>query len=544
MERTRCELVDLHGRELIRIGTGTDSESEHSCPRFGYLKARPRIDRIRTGGWVAKARWESFTLGAIQDASDRLEFEAAEVESALQQMRTDSRLHPAHVQFAEHGVRTYLEAHRRAEPQGLIPVRSYWVSQQPGEQRLWELYAWGRRYRTADGTLREHRFLRQSSKAHTGKTPGQIAVAAYVTAFGAEAAWPETWGNPFVLATSAGPLPERVRVVDVSLADGSVEVLFDGSPDDVREYFAAHGRTHVAAVARGGKREPGSNCLDCKEFTICEQVHRLPGVLGASSPGAPPRTVSVSDLRTYAQCPAQAHARRLNLPREGEYDARAALGQAVHDWLDQHHREGHLGCARADLPSPGEAWIPQKWAQASSLEHEGRAMLGRHLEICAFTAAYTIDVVWTEPTLVFHDADASTLVIAKADMVYREDGSWVWREVKTTQKRRLGFAHVLRDIPQIALAVVLLSMKALGPDAGRSRVELEILTPDSSDIVLFDAQDPELVASCRQIVHDLTLPWRSDETLAPSPGSACTRCPTARWCPDQIVDPLPLPECA
>lgn len=56
-------------------------------------------------------------------------------------------------------------------------------------------------------------------------------------------------------------------------------------------------------------------------------------------------------------------------------------------------------------------------------------------------------------------------------------------ELKTTQKADRSGADPLREFPQLAFAVVALSMGALGP-GGAARVELEILRPGGAEATM------------------------------------------------------------
>jgi hypothetical protein len=157
-------------------------------------------------------------------------------------------------------------------------------------------------------------------------------------------------------------------------------------------------------------------------------------------------------------------------------------------------------------------------------------MLAHHARVCPFLEAPEIDSVGVEPRLTFFDPKARAIVLAKPDMVYREAGRWVWRELKTTQKAERSGADPLREFPQLAFAVVTLSMGALGL-GGAGRVELEILRPGGAEIVLIDPNDPERVETARTVLAGLTRSWRTDDVFEARPGWECQRCPVSQWCP-------------
>lgn len=136
-----------------------------------------------------------------------------------------------------------------------------------------------------------------------------------------------------------------------------------------------------------------------------------------------------------------------------------------------------------------------------------------------------------EPQLTFHDTAAQVIVIAKPDMLYLDEGSWMWREVKTTQKRRWFHDDLLDEFPQLALGVLVLHEGLLGGNPAGARVELEVLRPDGAEIALIDPNDPERVEKARSVLHRMAEPWRADGIFEARPGQDCQWCPVSRWCP-------------
>jgi CRISPR/Cas system-associated exonuclease Cas4 (RecB family) len=277
--------------------------------------------------------------------------------------------------------------------------------------------------------------------------------------------------------------------------------------------------------------------VDCKQFTGCEAVPRRPGVLGLPSRVAPLRKVSVSDLRYHAACPAQGFLRSLHLPKSDEYGSAARLGQAVHGWIEKlHRRPEQPPCAVGDMPSVGENWTQGRWRVSDEDAATGRDMLLHHVDACPFQDAALIQRVEPEALRVVHDTAAQAVVIAKPDLLYQEDGSWVWRELKTTRKRRRHHEDLLDTYPQLALAVALLAQGALGGDPDGSRVEVEILRPDGSDPHVIDPTDPGRQRKALSVLRRYAGPWREDETWDARPGPHCRSCPVSRWCPSAAPD--------
>ncbi|QIZ37046.1 PD-(D/E)XK nuclease family protein [Saccharopolyspora sp. ASAGF58] len=512
--------------DLVRIGASAGRAVDATCPSSLAWKARPRSRSARR---FPDEHWDGFVLRPVMDAVDRVEFDGVTAEQAIAEIRSQGgRRHPGVTGYAEHAARMYLESHQRGEA-GMRPVRELWVSQRLTRSVVWELYAWGRRYESVDGRLREFRFLRQGDALADGRDEATaIAIAAYVAAFGNPAVWPNPWSEPFHPSGRTGT--ERVRVVSVGLADGVVKPLFEGTAADVEDYFAEHGRSQVGEIAAGRDVVPGFGCADCKRVAVCDGPVRTPGLLGLDDSQGPLRTVSVSGLRYYLRCPAQAYLRSVHLPRAYEYSGEAELGQAVHAWLEEAHEAGPDGCRSRPLPPLGSGWSAGTWQVTGDLADAGVRMLAQHAEVCPFREAPEIENVRVEPRLTVFDTTARAIVLAKPDLVYQEAGQWVWRELKSTQKATRFFTDPLRQFPQLALGVVILSAGALGP-GGAGRVELEILRPTGAEIVLIDARDDERVDTARTVLRELAAPWRADRTFEARPSNNCQWCPVSRWCP-------------
>jgi hypothetical protein len=404
------------------------------------------------------------------------------------------------------------------------------VAQKLSGGGLWEMYAWGRRYQSADGQLREFRFLRFGTVSGRTRDPSQIAIAVYAAAFGVPAPWPAKgdWAQPFNPAATTEAT--TIRIADAGLADGSRAVHLEVTRGEAQAFFIRHGRQRIREIVVGGAPRPGSSCGDCKLITACGTLPRIPGLLGLPSRRAALRTVSVSDLRYYRSCPAQAHLSALNLP-PGGYGPQATLGLAVHAWLENLHQRGGGACQAADMPETGEDWAGGKWQVSGPLADLGSRMLAHHPSVCAFGQSGLAIDVRVEPRLAFHDTAAQAIVLAKPDMVYLEDGSWVWRELKTTQRPVWFNDDLLDEFPQLALAVTILAEGGLGGDRAGSRVELEVLRPDGSEVILIDPSDPGRVAKARSVLRGLAEPWRDDEEFTARPGPNCQRCLVSQWCP-------------
>lgn len=508
---------------LLRVGPGTAGDEEHSCPSFAAAKARPAL-RAAVRSRLPRERLETFALGPVMDALDRIEFEDVPVEFALAELRSRSRaVHEGHLRYVDHAVRLYQESH-----ESLKPVQPYWVVQRGGE-KFWELYAWWRRYESFDGSVREYRRLRQG--AAKDSSPGEIGIAAYVAAFGSPAEWPKPWSDRFPLLDGTADQVQGIRIVEVGLADGRDRVQFEGSVAEAESYYRQHGHQHVSKVVSAGSLSTGGSCFGCKQMTGCTALPRVPGILGLPSRRAPLRKVSISTLRYYLDCPAQAHLRSLHLPAESEYTDSAKLGQAVHRWIENlHRRDNHPACSLADMPPSGTNWTGKRWRVPEDLAEVGARMLRHHVDACPFQAEDVVERVEVEAKRAFHDTAAQVIVVAKPDLLYLEDGSWVWRELKTTQRERWFHDDVLEEFPQLALGVVALARGALGGDLNGSRVEVEILRPEGSDLQIIDPFEGGRLEKALSVLRRYAGPWRADAAFEARPGKKCQWCPVSRWC--------------
>lgn len=512
------ELVGSDG--LIRIGASY-ARGSVGCPAGDSVKIRPKL-RLRHWAESSRTPLTTFTLDPVMKALDRIEFDGVSDAVALAEIASD-RVHPGLVTFARHATSSY-RASCDARQRGLVPSRDLWVVQRQAKA-VWELYAWGRRYWSVDGDCREFRFLRTGTSA-AARAESQVAIAAFATAFGDPAPWPRPWSSSF--ETTSAPAPTKVRVTEIDLATGRLDVLFDGTPAEASELFELRGRSEVTRLSRGVETHAGSWCSGCKRQSFCDALPAVPALLGMTAHGNPERSVSASNLRYHRACPAQSHLRDLGLPKTWEYDPSSTLGQAVHAWLDERHRRG-LPCDAADTP-PEADWSAGGWSVEGDQAASGRRMIEHHRALCAFQSSEVAEQARVEPTLVVHDPQARAVVVAKPDLLYRDGEAWVWREVKTTTRPQ-QFATDPIEMPQLAMAVVILSSGALGGEFEGARVELEILHPDGSDIQLIDAADPDQITRARDALRSYVEPWYHDEVFPARPGRNCRWCPVSRWCP-------------
>jgi hypothetical protein len=478
-------------------------------------------------------------------ALDLIEHRTIPLEDALGRAAAEPGHLPAHpglMVWTRDAVTRYLAA---APSMGCVtgdaalePSRDEWVYRWSGalpggDVAMYEITAWGRRYRSANGAVRELRLPRLGSAGARERDPAEVAVAAYVAALGVPAERAQRWSDPF-RARACPDRVTRVRVIEYGCSDGSAQVLFDGTPVEAETAFRERGSPRLREAVSGTSERPGESCAGCKLLTACETLPRAPGLLGILGAGQPLRTWSVTNGRDYETCPARDHLRRLHLPRAGEYDQSARRGKAVHARIEELHRRiPHVPCTGQELSADLEYWRDQL-DLSEDQARLGAQQLAWHQPVCPLAAGTCVGLVWPERTIAVHDPLADVIVLAKPDLLYQDRGAWVWRETKTAGKTRKPENNVLGRYPQAALATIVLAAGVLGGNAGGSRVEVEVLRPDGPDIHLVDPRDPRAVGHARDVVRDLAAAWHGDLLLDPNPGSWCADCEVAQWCTARV----------
>ncbi|SEG80760.1 PD-(D/E)XK nuclease superfamily protein [Thermomonospora echinospora] len=529
--------------EVMRISASLLDRTERDCADFAALKARtalwPRAFERRR-----YAPWETFPLGLVQRALDAVEFDGAEVDEAVADVIAGNRspVHPGVGVWVEHACRAFLQAAEwiadELESEGVEPVpeRLPRVVQSGSAAELRMLTAWGRWYGSRDGTVREFRRLRMS-RTRPVAAPSDEAIA-FVAAAGRRAVG-DLYRDAPVDVVDDEDAPTRVRVVEVALAaDVRPRVLVDDSPDQVRRRYLERVRPLAQGITVGGERRPGPDCVECKLQASCEDLPRVPGLLGLDDPGTHRRTWSVTTGRHYLVCPARAHLRDVYLPAEtGVEGTSVRRGVAVHQWLEAAHSRGRP-CAPADLPDADADDLGLAAGVMTPEEYrEARPYLLTHLPVCPLAGPGPVTDVSAEPTVAVFDPAADVLVVAHPDLLRRVDGRLVYREQKTTVRELPAGTpgEVFEQVPQLALAVLLIAHGVFG--AGGGMVELEVMTPSLAQVMAFDAADAKVLDAARRQITRMVHGWHRDTEFAPSPGPWCERCPVARWCPAPRASP-------
>lgn len=516
---------------LVRTSLPLLQEDPRGCPRGSALRARPLVQQSPPRS--RRKPVQDFALGPVMSALDAIDHSGAGVGAALQQLNRRRDCHPTHLAWAAAAVRHYLAA--RAEHSALysadgpatLPFEDAWVTatdlaapDSRGAIR-YERTAWGRRYASPDGLIREIWLL--SVNSVKTRTAAEIAEAAAVAATGVQAT--AGFGAPYRPTRAGGALPQRVRVVAVGCGDGSRNVLADWDAEEAARQYARHAKPLLARVIEADRLNPGSACVDCEALSGCSEPPRIPFLFGTDRPSRTRRrrSVSVSDLRAHTGCPAKYHLTRvLHLKSSEPESAAIRRGRAVDAWLNAQH-SARRNCRAGLLPDA----LPGLPAEESG---PALRMIAEHAALCPLDGLPQDEQVRVQPRLTAYDPELDAVVIADPDLLYSDAGGWVWRETKTAASRPWERRPLLESFPQLALAVLLMSAGVPCGDLRRSRIELELLYQDGSACEELYPDDPETVDAARQVIASLAGPWASDETFTATAGHGCNGCEVLPWC--------------
>ncbi len=509
---------DLIGnRENLRI-SATDIANHDSCGASMALKIRPEVSSDR---WQRSFGSEkTFILGEVVQLvrSAHVADEANDpttLPAWLQEQLERRKVHRLLRPYAMQAVPNILQAHWDLEDEigELRMIRSDPSIGRPPRT----LNAWGPLYSTEHG-IREIRRYRLGT-AHAKPTENDMLwahTAAYIAA-----------------RYDALPAVTRVRVVEVGAGDGSFAVLFDGSPEQATSAYETQAKGIAAGLGDFADIRPGFGCSSCKIAGICEALVPMPGMLGQSSKGYSSRSVAPSDLDRYRVCPAQwLMASDLHLPRTHEYTEAQTRGLLVHEWLEAAHRRS-TGCTDADLPEPGTGLGVAEGVMTAEEYAVAYPFLRHHVSTCPLTAD-SVEVLEVEQSSFGFDVDADVVTVTKPDLIYRIGDRIIIREFKTSSSLpKGGVEQVYGQTIQIAFLLSMLSSGLQGAYGAKdATVEVEVLTPDGSEMYAWDLEDDHVHASAQEDLAAAAGRWHLDSTWETNPGEHCLWCPVRQWCPD------------
>ncbi|GAA4551848.1 PD-(D/E)XK nuclease family protein [Amycolatopsis samaneae] len=483
---------------------------------------------------------ESFTLGPLMIALDRLEFGGASPEEVIVELaRRDYGLaggrkpvHPALAEWTIGALRNYLAARSDADTPAVVPVPFTWVVRKELEASdsrsvdLYEWTSWGRRYRSADGRIREMWLM--SFDEPKPKSAAELAAAAHVAAHGDPVEGLRRGTSWLAQPRPADRVhPQEVRLAAFGAGSARAEPLGRWSRAATPELFGTDVLRVAVDIIDGRRRVPGGSCADCKVIDRCPSApsHDLLPNVRMAVRGR--RSISATDLRNYAACPARYHLyREVGLPRSARPESPPiVLGRAVDSWLNDRHRLARARCEPDDVQPLEFPGIPTDMAEAAT------RMVRQHTGLCPVTADPEARPRVQELVSAY-DSRLDVILLATPDLLYRRHGGWMWRETKTAAKPLWRGQSLLRRIPQLAVGVVLLAASAAGEITKHSRVELEHLRVDDRAFEEFDPNMPKVLAEARDVVGEMLAPLLRDTRYEPATGDGCLDCPVRRWCAD------------
>ncbi|WP_370418373.1 PD-(D/E)XK nuclease family protein [Streptomyces sp. QH1-20] len=491
---------------------------------------------IKAAGRLPAKPVEDFSFKPLFALLDAVECEGRSLKEAAADPTNFRKCTPVHIAWAREAAAVYLaartamEARRGAEGASLRRVIPAWVVVDALEQpdargaTQYEQTVWGRQYASEDGAVREI-WIPSLGTVNSERPDVEIAAVADVLLNGVPSRTP--------FDAPADPLPwprtrpQRVRIVGVGLLDGTTEVVDWTAEEAGRRIQEAGLEAALVAVVEGREARPGRDCVRCAALPVCRAVPQAPGLLGVDAAPRKRRSLSVTDLRVYGECPERYHATRVLKLRDGRAENTAIRrGRAVDAWLNARHADpDRIPCRVIELPGglPGLEDVEQP---------EALAMIRRHRAHCPFDGMPDREAVEPQRRLVAYDARADVLVVADCDLVYSDRGGVVVRETKTTTGSYIPPGGLMSRYPQLALAVLLVHHGVLGGDGCRSRVELEVLRPDSSRLEELDPHDPRTVARARAELQTSIAGWVADRSYPaqPRPETGCASCEVHRWC--------------
>lgn len=483
----------------------------YRCPASDVLKARG-LRPLARPAWKPEVL-DPFPSGPFMAAADELDRAADESPSRPPSGDRQRPMHDGVLQWTEHALRMYKAAfptgtglHLAAKPWVYKHQRAAFGGRAAAEYRI---TAWGRCMESPDGRRRELRLpvvnrLRARSDA-------ERAIAALVAAEG-----------------SPDPRLEEVRVVQVALSDGATDPVFVGSRAEARDLYRKEGVPAVRALLGSREYRPGTACVSCAIAPLCPALPKTAGLLGVVDRSRPRRSWSSTTGRGHRSCPARGYLRGLRLPADDavERGAAAERGRAVHAFLaERHDRQPRTPCT-PEIPAD---WAPEGYRLPDEELQLGADLLRHHAEVCPLHTAEPHSEVRIEPRLAFDDTAADLLVLADPDLLYRSEGSWVWRETKTSASDRPR-RDLMAAYPQLALAVKIIGTGALPGTQARGRVELELLRPAGADLRIIDPFAPATLAAAEAVLGEQVRGWHAETLFEAVPGTECAQCEVAKWC--------------
>lgn len=539
---------------FLRISASqVSAEGNRACNDFISLKSRPAA---KIGEGYMQLRYppfESFPLGIVKDAllstinNEKIihEFEDVEqlAESAIDEAieNTRGKVEKSHRLWAIDALIGYLvawENSRKEDIKNNIDFTDLELIQafDEDENSHIEWFAWGIYLTSSDGHIREFRALKFSNAGLTPLNPIRAGVITRILADGVPHSEP-SWSSPRDPIYKILKPAETIRIRELSCLDSGQAVVLTETVENARELFTNKVLPIVTQIVKGGTQNPGPNCRKCRANTLCATLPNRPGLLGITAFAPWPKAYSPSKFHTYRRCPRQYFLQdELGLrTKQDSQNAAQQRGLLVHAWLEHAHKRVSP-CESNDLPTIstlGNIATALGWNQEEAIV--ALPFLEQHLNTCPIT---TDSKVATEIAVEALDTDADITISTRPDLLYKNGDDLVWRETKTVSNiKELGNEIYFNIYPQLPLAIRLMvenclpveTLIKLG-DHKKIRVELELISPSESRVIIWDCDDQKVQLSAWSQLAEQVDNWASDTLFPPSPNPPCNWCKVSKWC--------------
>lgn len=536
--------------DFIRLSaTQIGTVEERLCLDNFALKSRPTTKISKTFTQNQAEEFHSFPLGLLKDAfvsSFNAQGLAAElsdpigfIKDALDQICSNlkNEIHQATKKWLADATMGFAKAWEKAAQLDIdinfakiIDPIAFTQANVPVE---W--FAWGIYLTDEDFNIRELRLLKMHSAGSTPINNLRLLTIIKILRDG-QANNGMDYRSPTEPLPGIWPTPERIRIREIGVLDGSEKLIFDQL---VSELIFDESELNNAVLPKlaGGERKVSADCLKCKANSVCPSLITSPGLLGVLPTASRVRSLSPSKLQSYQRCNrAYFLQHELSLHNISQpASAQQKRGNWVHAWIEAAHKRNQT-CHKADLPSASELGIVAKslgWNQEQA--DVSLPYLKQHLIVCPIKSGTNLK---NEVEMWVLDSDAQTLLGTRPDLIYLNKNTLTWRETKSTDKTYDLTAENFMDVfPQIPLAVVLMSQVKQLPnlpnswsEAKHRKVELEVLNSEDANLIQYDIADPLITHLAWQKLAQASDKWINDSDFIPMENPPCNWCQFSSWC--------------
>jgi hypothetical protein len=533
--------------------TQVGADDDRACLDFISLKSRPAA---KIGAGYIALRYppfEAFPLGIVKDSlistinQEKVihEFEDIETlaEVAIDKAIFDNRskVEKSHRSWAIDALIGFLKAWEQARVEDLknnIDFTDFELIQafDITDEVHTEWFAWGIYLTNEDNSIREFRSLKFYNAGIKPVNPIRLGIIARILADGvshSESNW-NISREPINRKTNN---VKQIRIREIGCLDNSQQVILDIPVSEARILFETKSLPIAEIRVQGGSQKPGAGCRGCKANTLCSTLPLRPGLLGITAFSPWPKAYSPSKFHTFRRCPRQ-YFLQDELGLRTKVDAQSSAQQRgilVHTWLEQAHQRNKK-CVSSDLVVHDEDGSISKslgWtAQDFSLAQD---FLSQHIIECPIDESTK---VVTEVAIEALDTDADITVSTRPDVIYVKNRQLFWRETKTVANvKDLENDMYFNIYPQIPLAIRLLVEDCVPPlvkellgSFDSIFVELELISPSESKVIVWDCLDEKTKLNAWSQLGEQVDTWASETLFPPSSNPPCNWCRVSKWC--------------